>query len=99
MACEVVRDYGFTVIGYVYNNETYCPECVVKAMQEKGDVTKRVVIKDINATLNVLSNTKFVDNRHDVWEYDNEEVPKEIFDIDAEYGLDICKICDRMIDG
>lgn len=93
-----MNKYGYTVIGYAYNGNTYCDKCVVDALKKNGDVYRKHIVTDLDKTLDALSENKGHD-RHDVWEFPNAEVPKEIFDIDTEYDIDICKICDKIIGG
>lgn len=91
-----MKQYKYPVIGYAYKETTYCTECIVKALKDSGDVYEKFNVVDLNATLDTLAETYETD-RNDVWDLPNTMVPKEIFDIDTEYDIDICKICDRII--
>ncbi len=65
-------------------------------MKKKGDIYRKHHVDDLDATLEVLSEAKGVD-RLAVWDYSNTDVPKVIFDVDSEYSIDICSICDIII--
>lgn len=88
--------YDFEVIGYAYRGNTYCKDCIVQALKRHGDVYRKHPVVDLEATLNALYENKGYE-RYDVWDSPNDDVPKEIFDIDMEYDIDICKICDKII--
>lgn len=92
----MMAKYDFEVIGYVYKGNSYCAHCIVSAMKKHGDVYRGQDVKDVDMTINSLYENKGYD-RYDVWEAPNNEVPKEILDIDTEYDIDICKICDKII--
>jgi len=90
MKCE------FKTVGYTYNNKTYCLDCIIGAMKANGDIYRKHHVSDLDATLEVLSEAKGVD-RLAVWDYSNTDIPKVIFDVDSEYSIDICSICDIII--
>lgn len=91
-----MRQYGYVVTGYAYIGNTYCTECIVDVLKKNGQIFRKHVVKDLNKTLDVLGENKGLD-RHDVWETVNTEMPKEIFDVDAEYSFDKCILCDKVL--
>lgn len=85
-----------TIVGYTYNNKTYCTGCIVKAMKQRGDIYRNYHVEDLTVTLDTLSDAKGID-RTAVWDYSNTEVPKEILEVDSDYSIDICAICDIIV--
>lgn len=85
-----------TIVGYTYNNNTYCTTCIVKAMKHRGDIYRNHDVKDLSLVLDILSEARDID-RTAVWDYSNTEIPKEILEVDKEYSIDICAICDIIV--
>ena len=88
--------YVYAVIGYAYRGHTYCDKCIVTSLKKHGDVYRKHDVQDLDITLDAIGENKGYD-RHNVWDSPNHEVPKEILDIDTDYDVDICKICDKII--
>lgn len=86
----------YQVVGYEYHDKSYCKNCIVDVLKKQGDLYRKFEVTDINETLDHLADSRGLD-RHDIWETMNTEVPKEIFDIDAEYELDLCSSCDNIL--
>lgn len=93
-----MKTKDFAIVGYSYNMSSYCTKCVVDALKNDGLVFRGAVVSNIEHTLDKLSEYHDID-RKDVWDYDNADMPKPIYTCDAEYDLDICEMCDRIISG
>lgn len=85
-----------TIIGYSYKANTFCPECLVNVLKKEGKIMKSFKVLNIEETLDVLSDAEGIP-RDDEWEFDSDEFPKVIFDIDCDFGIDFCGECDILI--
>lgn len=78
---------SWTVLGYVYKADTYCPDCMLGILRDEHPGIRGSTVEDIGTAIGV--------DWEDEYSYDSSEFPKVIFADHVED--DVCAECGEFL--
>lgn len=82
----------YQVVGYIYDAEVFCPDCVVRTLVLRHPVRMSTVLMPADEALALVARHVGVDPM-DETTYDSSEFPKVVFADQVESSDEVCCFC------